>query len=71
MEAIGKSIASSFNSGKINETTKRLLEETQEKAEQMKAQEEELRQNMEELRRHSGTDRTTKQRDGGSPESIV
>jgi len=49
VEAIGKSIASSFNSGKINETTKRLLEETQEKAEQMKAQEEELRQNMEEL----------------------
>lgn len=49
VEAIGKSIASSFNSGKINETTKQLLEETQEKAEQMKAQEEELRQNMEEL----------------------
>ncbi len=49
IEKIGESIASSLNSGKINETTKQLLNETQEKAEQMKAQEEELRQNMEEL----------------------
>ena len=49
LEKIGESIASSFNSGKINQTTKLLLNETQEKAEQMKAQEEELRQNMEEL----------------------
>jgi PAS domain S-box-containing protein len=49
IESIGESIASSLNSGKINETTKKLLDETQEKAEQMKAQEEELRQNMEEL----------------------
>ena len=49
IESIGESIASSLNSGKINETTKQLLNETQEKAEEMKAQEEELRQNMEEL----------------------
>ena len=49
IETIGASIASSLNSGKINETTRKLLNETQEKAEQMKAQEEELRQNMEEL----------------------
>jgi PAS domain S-box-containing protein len=49
MESIGESIASSLNSGKVNETTRKLLGETQEKAEEMKAQEEELRQNMEEL----------------------
>jgi len=49
IESIGESIASSLNAGKVNETTRRLLEETQEKAEQMKSQEEELRQNMEEL----------------------
>ncbi len=49
VEAIARSIASSLHSGKINETTRKLLEDTQEKAEQMKAQEEELRQNMEEL----------------------
>ena len=49
VEAIGASIASSLSAGKVNQTTKKLLEETQQKAEQMKAQEEELRQNMEEL----------------------
>ncbi len=49
IESIGTSIASSLNAGKINETTRRLLDETRERAEQMKAQEEELRQNMEEL----------------------
>jgi len=49
VESIGESIASSLSVGKVNQTTKKLLEETQEKAEQMKAQEEELRQNMEEL----------------------
>lgn len=49
IESIGASIASSINAGKINETTRKLLDETREKAEQMKAQEEELRQNMEEL----------------------
>ena len=49
VESIGESIASSLSAGKINQTTKKLLEDTQEKAEQMKAQEEELRQNMEEL----------------------
>jgi len=49
IESIGESIASSLSTGKINETTKQLLNETQEKAEEMKAQEEELRQNMEEL----------------------
>jgi PAS domain S-box-containing protein len=49
LESIAQSIASSLHSGKINETTKNLLNETQAKAEAMKAQEEELRQNMEEL----------------------
>ncbi len=49
VESIGESLASSLSVGKINQTTKILLEETQVKAEEMKAQEEELRQNMEEL----------------------
>lgn len=49
IEAIGESIASSLSAGKVNQRTKKLLEETQQKAEEMKAQEEELRQNMEEL----------------------
>ena len=49
VESIGESIASSLSAGKVNQSTKKLLEETQEKAEEMKAQEEELRQNMEEL----------------------
>lgn len=49
VESIGESIASSLSSGKVNQITKKLLEDTQERAEQMKAQEEELRQNMEEL----------------------
>lgn len=49
IESIGESIAVSLSTGKLNQTTRMLLEETQQKAEQMKAQEEELRQNMEEL----------------------
>ena len=49
VEKVGEIIASYIRSGKVNRTTRLLLEETQEKAEQMKAQEEELRQNMEEL----------------------
>ena len=49
VEKVGEIIASYIRTGKVNRTTRHLLEETQEKAEQMKAQEEELRQNMEEL----------------------
>ncbi len=49
VESIGENIASSLSAGKVNQTTKKLLNETQQKAEEMKAQEEELRQNMEEL----------------------
>ena len=36
IESIGESIASSLSAGKVNQTTKKLLEETQEKAEEMK-----------------------------------
>ena len=49
LERVGENIASTISSYKINEKTKKLLEESQNQAGIMQAQEEELRQNMEEL----------------------
>ncbi|QHT71125.1 PAS domain-containing protein [Rhodocytophaga rosea] len=49
IEKLGESIASTISNAKVNERTKRLLEESQEQSEEMRAQEEEMRQNMEEL----------------------
>lgn len=49
MMELGENIAMTLNSFKINEKTKRLLNEMQEQSEQLRSQEEEMRQNMEEL----------------------
>jgi PAS domain S-box-containing protein len=49
IEKLGESIASTIANAKVNERTKKLLEESQQQSEQMRAQEEEMRQNMEEL----------------------
>lgn len=46
---VAESIASTISSVRVNEHTKKLLEDSQELTEQMRAQEEEMRQNMEEL----------------------
>ena len=49
IEKLAESIASAIGSERINEQTRRLLEESQESAAQMRSQEEEMMQNMEEL----------------------
>ncbi|MDX2196003.1 MAG: GAF domain-containing protein [Cytophagales bacterium] len=49
IEKIAESIGSVVSTIKINEKTKKLLEESQIQGEQLRAQEEEMRQNMEEL----------------------
>ncbi len=49
LQKISENIASVISSTKINELTKKLLENAQEMTESMRAQEEEMRQNMEEL----------------------
>ncbi len=49
LEKMGEIIASSINSIKTNEQTKKILEKSQQQGEEMLAQEEEMRQNMEEL----------------------
>jgi hypothetical protein len=49
LDKIAESIASAIGLEKINQQTKKLLEETQIQSEAVKAQEEEMRQNLEEL----------------------
>lgn len=49
LQTVGEGFASTISSVKINEKTKKLLEESQVMAGEIKAQEEELRQNTEEL----------------------
>ncbi|QHT68399.1 GAF domain-containing protein [Rhodocytophaga rosea] len=49
VEKLAENIAASIATVKINQVTRKLLEESQQQAEQMRAQEEEMRQNMEEL----------------------
>jgi PAS domain S-box-containing protein len=49
LEKLGESIASTVSNIRINDNTKKLLEETQANSELLKSQEEELRQSMEEL----------------------
>lgn len=49
LQKIAESVASSVSSVKVNEVTRRLLQDTQQMAEEIRAQEEELRQNTEEL----------------------
>lgn len=49
LEKLGESIASTIANTKINERTKRLLDDSQMQTEMLKSQEEEMRQNLEEL----------------------
>ena len=49
LEKLGENIASSVASLKINEKTKRLLQQSQQQAEELRTQEEEMKQNMEEM----------------------
>jgi PAS domain S-box-containing protein len=49
LQKLAESIASTISNVRINQQTRRLLEDTQAQAEQMRSQEEEMRQNMEEL----------------------
>jgi transcriptional regulator with GAF, ATPase, and Fis domain len=49
IQKLGENLASFIQNNRINERTKRLLEEAQQQAEELKAQEEEMHQNMEEL----------------------
>lgn len=46
---IAETISSTLSTFRVNERTRKLLEESQQQAEEMRAQEEEMRQNMEEL----------------------
>lgn len=49
LEQLGRSIASTIGSVRVNQQTALLLEQTRQQAEEMMAQEEEMRQNIEEL----------------------
>jgi PAS domain S-box-containing protein len=49
LEQLGESIASTISIAKINQQTKKMLQESQAQTEQMRLQEEEMRQSMEEL----------------------
>lgn len=49
VEQVGEIIASTISNARINDRTRRLLEESQQHAEELRAQEEEMRQNMEEM----------------------
>jgi PAS domain-containing protein len=49
IEKLSESIASTISAVRVNERTRKLLEESQFQAEQLRTQEEEIRQNMEEL----------------------
>ncbi len=49
LDKVSENIASTISSAKVNENTKKLLQDSQEKAQQLSAQEEEMRQNFEEL----------------------
>lgn len=46
---LAETIAATISSAKVNERTKRLLEQSQQQAEELRSQEEEMRQNMEEM----------------------
>lgn len=49
VERVGEIIASTVSNARVNNRTRKLLEESQLQSEQMRAQEEEMRQNMEEM----------------------
>lgn len=49
LDKVSENIASTISTAKVNENTKRLLQDSQEKAQQLKIQEEEMRQSFKEL----------------------
>lgn len=49
VEQVGEIIASTISNARINDRTRRLLQESQQHSEELRAQEEEMRQNMEEM----------------------
>ncbi len=49
IEKLGESIASTISTARLNDRTRKLLEDSRQQSEELRAQEEEMRQNMEEL----------------------